>query len=276
MVIEFTKMQSLGNDFMVVDAVTQNFFVTAETVKRLAHRKTGIGFDQLLIVEAPYAPDADFHYRIFNADGSEVGQCVNGARCLASFLHFKKLTYKRQIKVSTIKQTLMLHYQEDRSILVEMPAPIFEPKLIPFKAQKEEKNYLLSVLGQHLLASVVSVGNPHCIIQTEDLAAVNVPKLGAQIESHERFPEKTNVSWMQIIDRKHIKLRVFERGVGETQACGSAAAAAAAAAMRLNLVDDEVHVAFLAGDLTVCWKGDDSKLFLRGDAQWVFDGKIKL
>lgn len=272
--ITFSKMQALGNDFVVIEGVTQHFYITPEIVKKLANRKTGIGFDQLLLIEPPYSPEIDFHYRIFNADGSEVGQCGNGARCIARFLIAKKLTYKKQIKVSTISQVLTLNLEYDGSVLVEMNAPIFDPKQVPFRAQKEEKNYLLPVLGQTLLASVVSMGNPHCILQTQDLDKVDVALLGAEIETHERFPEKTNVGWMQVVDRSLIKLRVFERGVGETQSCGSCACAAVAVARNLDLVDKMVTVELLGGRLKINWEGKGSSLFMQGEAHHVFDGVI--
>lgn len=272
--INFSKMHALGNDFVIIDGITQNFFITPEIVKKLSNRKTGIGFDQLLLVEPPYSPDVDFHYRIFNADGGEVGQCGNGARCFARFVELKKLTYKKSIKVSTLKQLLTLDIKMDNSILVELNEPIFEPKEIPFKALKEEKNYLLPLLGQTLLISVVSVGNPHCIIQTDNVADLNIEHLGAAIETHERFPEKTNVGWMQVISRSLIRLRTFERGVGETLSCGSNACAAVAVARHLNLVDESVTVQLLGGQLKIRWKGKGHSLFMEGDAVHVFDGAV--
>lgn len=269
-------MHALGNDFVIIDGITQNFFISPDIVKKLSHRKTGIGFDQLLIVEPPYSPEVDFHYRIFNADGTEVAQCGNGARCFARFVDLKKLTYKKEIRVSTMNQVLTLNLKTDNSIEVEFNEPIFNPKLIPFKALKEEKNYLLQVLGQTLLVSTVSMGNPHCIIQMNDLDQLDIDRLGAAIETHERFPEKTNVGWMQVVNRSLIKLRTFERGVGETQSCGSNACAAVAVARNLNLVDEEVSVQLLGGQLKINWKGRGHSLFMHGHATFVFDGKIKL
>ncbi len=223
--MQFAKMHGLGNDFMVVDAVTQNVFFSPEMIRRLADRHHGVGFDQLLIVEPPYDPDLDFHYRIFNADGSEVAQCGNGARCFARFVRLKGLTNKRDIRVSTANGRMILTVNEDELVRVNMGEPVFEPSLVPFRANKAEKTYIMRAAEQTVLCGVVSMGNPHCVIQVDDVSTAPVETLGPLMESHERFPERANIGFMQVMNPEHIRLRVFERGAGETQACGSGACA---------------------------------------------------
>lgn len=272
--MQFSKMHGLGNDFMVVDAVTQNVFFSTETIKKLSNRHTGIGFDQLLLVEAPYEPELDFHYRIFNADGSEVAQCGNGARCFARFVQLKGLTKKRTIKVSTAKGKMQLTLADNQHVIVDMGQPIFEPNMIPFRASKLEKTYLLRVGEKTLFCGAVSMGNPHCVVKVDDLTQINVSELGAQIESHERFPEKVNTGFMQIISRKEIVLRVYERGAGETQACGSGACAAVAVGIVQGFLDPEVKVNLLGGSLHIKWQGEGHSLFMTGPAEHVYDGNI--
>lgn len=221
--MQFSKMHGLGNDFMVVDAVTQNVFFSPELIRRLADRHLGIGFDQLLIVEPPYDPDLDFHYRIFNADGSEVAQCGNGARCFARFVQLKGLTNKSDIRVSTQNGRMVLTVTPDDQVRVNMGEPNFEPQQVPFRANKAENLYLLRVAEQTVMLGAVSMGNPHCVIQVESVKTAQVELLGPILESHERFPDRVNVGFMEIINPEHIRLRVYERGAGETQACGSGA-----------------------------------------------------
>uniref|UniRef100_A0A3B0LZS8 Diaminopimelate epimerase n=1 Tax=Arsenophonus endosymbiont of Trialeurodes vaporariorum TaxID=235567 RepID=A0A3B0LZS8_9GAMM len=234
--MQFSKMYGLGNDFMVVDAVTQNVYFSPERICRLSDRHKGIGFDQLLVVEAPYDPDLDFHYRIFNADGSEVAQCGNGARCFARFVRLKKLTNKRDIKLSTQSGRLTLSVAQNEDVCVNMGIPEFEPNKVPFKAQKAEKTYIIRTQQQTILCGVVSIGNPHCVLQVENIDTAEVALLGAMLEKHERFPERANIGFMQVIDHEHIRLRVHERGVGETQACGSGACAAVAIGIQQGLL----------------------------------------
>ena len=271
--MQFSKMHGLGNDFMVVDAVTQNVYFPTETIKRLADRHRGIGFDQLLVVEPPYDPELDFHYRIFNADGSEVAQCGNGARCFARFV---TLTNKKDIAVSTQKGKMVLSVKEDGNVRVNMGEPVWEPNKIPFIANKFEKNYILRTTVQTVLCGAVSMGNPHCVVQVEDIQTANVQQLGPLLENHERFPERVNAGFMQVVNRKHIKLRVYERGAGETQACGSGACAAVAVGIMQGVLDNEVQVDLPGGSLTIEWQGEGHPLYMTGSATHVYDGVIYL
>ena len=274
--MQFAKMHGLGNDFMVVDAVTQNVFFSPEMIRRLADRHHGVGFDQLLIVEPPYDPDLDFHYRIFNADGSEVSQCGNGARCFARFVRLKGLTNKRDIRVSTANGRMILTVNEDELVRVNMGEPVFEPSLVPFRANKAEKTYIMRAAEQTVLCGVVSMGNPHCVIQVDDVSTAPVETLGPLMESHERFPERANIGFMQLMNPEHIRLRVFERGAGETQACGSGACAAVAVGIQQGLLAAQVRVDLPGGRLDIAWKGPGNPLFMTGPATHVYDGFIHL
>ena len=274
--MQFSKMHGLGNDFVVVDGVTQNVFFTSETIQRLADRHRGIGFDQLLLVEPPYDPELDFHYRIFNADGSEVSQCGNGARCFARFVTLKGLTNKKDISVSTQKGNMVLTVKDDNQIRVNMGEPIWEPAKIPFTANKFEKNYILRTDIQTVLCGAVSMGNPHCVVQVDDIQTANVEQLGPLLESHERFPERVNAGFMQIINKEHIKLRVYERGAGETQACGSGACAAVAVGIMQGLLSNRVQVNLPGGLLIIEWNGVGHPLYMTGEATHVYDGFITL
>jgi diaminopimelate epimerase len=270
----FSKMHGLGNDFMVVDCITQNIFFSPDLIRRLADRHTGIGFDQLLVVEAPYDPESDFHYRIFNSDGSEVEQCGNGARCFARFVSMKGLTNKYTIRVSTKKGKLVLKIEDNDLVTVNMGVPEFEPSKIPFSAKQFEKTYILRA-GQHTLFSgAVSMGNPHVVTVVNDVATANVEEIGPLLESHERFPEKVNAGFMQIIERDKIALRVYERGAGETQACGSGACAAVAVGIVQGSLDDSVEVNLPGGQLRINWQGPGTPLYMTGSATHVFDGQI--
>lgn len=274
--MQFSKMHGLGNDFVVVDGVTQNVYFTPEMIRKLADRNRGIGFDQLLLVEPPYDPDLDFHYRIFNADGSEVQQCGNGARCFARFVTLKGLTNKTEIAVSTQKGNILLNVKDNGQVRVNMGVPIWEPAKIPFIANKFEKNYILRTDIQTVLCGVVSMGNPHSVLQVDNVLTANVGQLGPLLENHERFPERVNVGFMQIIDRGHIKLRVYERGAGETQACGTGACAAAAVGIMQGLLDHKVQVDLSGGTLVIEWQGESEPLYMTGDATHVYDGMISL
>lgn len=276
MQIQFSKMHGLGNDFMVVDCVTQNVFFSPELIRRLANRNTGIGFDQLLLVEPPYDPDSDFHYRIFNADGSEVAQCGNGARCFARFVRLKGLTNKNQLQVTTRTGKLRLKIEYDDKVMVNMGEPIWQPNKIPFRASAEEKTYILRVAEQTLFVGAVSMGNPHCVTVVEDVATTNVPLLGRAVAEHERFPEQVNAGFMQILSRNAIKLRVYERGAGETLACGSGACAAVAVGITQGLLDNHVLVSLPGGDLQIQWQGLGHPLYMTGTASFVYDGLITL
>ncbi|CCG85597.1 diaminopimelate epimerase [Erwinia piriflorinigrans] len=274
--MQFSKMHGLGNDFMVVDAVTQNVYFSPELIRRLADRHLGIGFDQLLIVEPPYDPDLDFHYRIFNADGSEVAQCGNGARCFARFVRLKGLTNKNEIRVSTQSGRMVLSITQDELVCVNMGEPNFEPQQIPFRAQKAENIYLMRAVEQTVMCGVVSMGNPHCVLQVDNVKTAAVETLGPVLESHERFPERVNVGFMEVVHREHIRLRVYERGAGETQACGSGACAAVAVGIQQGLLAEKVRVDLPGGSLNIAWKGPGHPLHMTGPATHVYDGFIHL
>ncbi|WP_406668107.1 diaminopimelate epimerase [Gallaecimonas sp. GXIMD1310] len=274
--MQFSKMHGLGNDFMVVDNVTQNAFFSPEQIQRLADRHTGIGFDQLLLVEAPYDPDLDFHYRIFNADGSEVAQCGNGARCFARFVRLKGLTNKKLIQVSTQHGKMTLRIDKDNLVSVNMGVPVWTPAEVPFRAQKEEKIYILREQDSTFFAGVVSMGNPHCVLTVEDLPNADVRGIGALLGASDRFPEGVNVGFMQILNPQHIRLRVFERGAGETQACGSGACAAVAVGQLQDKLAKKVRVDLPGGSLSISWAGPGEPLYMTGPADHVYDGQLHL
>jgi len=276
MVLHFSKMHGLGNDFVVIDGVTQNLFLSPEKVRVLADRHRGIGFDQLLFVEPPYDPDQDFHYRIFNADGSEVSQCGNGARCFARFVKMKGLINRNKIMVSTKSGKMTLYIEKDDQVTVNMGVPNFEPAIIPMQANKKEKTYLLRVEEQTVFYGAASMGNPHCVLDVDDIQTADVHTLGPILSTHERFPEGVNVGFMQVLSRDKIKLRVFERGAGETQACGSGACAAVAIGQIQGKLDKDVNVQLPGGALRIRWNGHDSALKMTGPAEHVFDGQLQL
>jgi diaminopimelate epimerase len=276
MVVNFTKMHGLGNDFMVVDMISHHAHLRPEQIRRLADRHLGIGFDQLLLVEPPTKPSVDFRYRIFNADGSEVEQCGNGARCFAVFVKEKKLTNKDCIKVETMKGDIELNLTEDGRVLVNMGKPVFEPKEIPFLAETENSVYSVMVDQEEIKLSAVSMGNPHAVIQVDNVKEADVNVIGPLIEAHQQFPEKVNVGFMEIVHKRFIKLRVFERGVGETMACGTGACAAVAAGIDRDLLESPVEVKLPGGNLKIEWQGADSPLFMEGPAVSVFEGKIRI
>ena len=276
MLLKFTKMHGLGNDFVVIDAVTQNVRLTASMVRRLADRKTGIGCDQVLVIEPPSDPDIDFNYRIFNAGGEEVEQCGNGARCLARFVHDRQLTGKNSIRVKTSNRVMTLELINKNQVAVDMGIPELNPAAIPFEASEPALLYDIEVNTQAESIFAVSMGNPHAVLTVQDLATAPVAELGAALESHPRFPNRVNVGFIQVIDRTEIKLRVFERGVGETEACGSGACAAAVAAIQQQLVDSPVTVHLTRGSLKIDWKGTGHPLIMSGPAKTVFHGRIRI
>jgi diaminopimelate epimerase len=276
MQIQFSKMHGLGNDFVVIDNVTQNVFFSKEKIQQLSDRNFGIGFDQLLLVEPPYDPDQDFHYRIFNADGTEVSQCGNGARCFARFVKMKGLINRNKIIVSTKAGRMVLYIEKDGQVTVNMGVPEFEPSLVPIKANKREKIYILRAQEQTFFCGVVSMGNPHCVLLVDDVQTADVETMGPLLEKHERFSEGANVGFMQIINHSHIKLRVFERGVGETLACGSGACAAVAVGQLQNRLSKDVRVDLPGGSLKIRWQGNENVLKMTGAAEHIFDGYINL
>jgi len=269
-------MHGLGNDFLVLDNVTQNVFLSNEMIRRLADRHFGVGFDQLLVVEPPYDPDLDFHYRIFNADGSEVNQCGNGARCFARFVRMKGLCSRTKLRVSTHSGKMTLFAERDGNITVTMPVPIFEPARIPFSAQKVEKTYILRAAQETILCGVVSLGNPHCVLTVDDVQQANVEQLGAELTAHERFPSGANIGFMEVVAPDYIKLRVYERGAGETLACGSGACAAVVIGQLQQKLGRNVTVELPGGKLKTYWKGPGNPVKMTGPAEHVFDGQLQI
>ena len=276
MLLEFTKMHGLGNDFMVIDLISQKAFLDTITIQRLADRHFGIGFDQLLIVEPPDVPNADFKYRIFNADGSEVEQCGNGVRCFARFVHERKLTTKTKIKVQTKAGIVEPELGLNGWVRVNMGYPKFLPQEIPFFADEPENLYDIDLLNnEKLTIDVVNMGNPHAVTVVPNVLTADVATIGPQVESHERFPQRVKAGFMQIVDEKHARLRVFERGVGETLACGTGACAAAVSGMRRGLLASSVEIELAGGKLLIEWKEGDV-VWMTGPTATVFEGRIDL
>lgn len=277
MLLKFSKMHGLGNDFAVFDFISQRGSLNAERVRHLADRRFGIGCDQVLVVEAPDQPDVDFRYRIFNADGSEVEQCGNGARCFARFVREQRLTNKQVIRVQTMSGIIELHVLPDEQVRVDMGSPIFEPVRIPFEAAVCADGYTLQVNGEAVDIGAVSMGNPHAVLRVGSVEQASVEQLGAAIESHPRFPRRVNVGFMQVMNRHHIRLRVYERGAGETLACGTGACAAAVVGIRRGWLQSPVKVSLPGGDLQIEWAGcPDSSVLMTGPAVTVYRGQIKV
>lgn len=274
--LKFSKMHGLGNDFMVIDFVTQSGSIRPDRIRELADRNFGIGFDQLLIVEQPTQADVDFRYRIFNADGSEVENCGNGARCFARFVYDQQLTGKRDIKVETAAGLMELHLTDDRQVIVDMGAPILEPAQIPFQADKFQTEYSVNIdgIGQVQLGAV-SMGNPHAVIRVDNVDTAPVETWGPIIEPCSLFPRKVNVGFMQVVDEHHIKLRVYERGAGETLACGTGACAAVVSGQLRGWLKPGVTVSLPGGDLFIEWDGK-SNVRMTGPAVTVFEGRINI
>jgi diaminopimelate epimerase len=279
--LEFTKMHGLGNDFLMLDLVSQRARLDAAFIRHLADRHTGVGFDQLLIVEPPTRPDVDFRYRIFNADGSEVSQCGNGARCFARFVRDRRLTRKDQLLVETASGVITLDIQQNGSVTVDMGRPRLAPQDIPFLATEIALDYelVLPDLGQSsrkLRIAAVSMGNPHAVLRVDSVASASVAELGPLIEAHSSFPERVNVGFMEIVHRSLIRLRVYERGAGETLACGTGACAAVVAGIRWGLLDAEVCVALPGGEMNISWAGGESSVLMTGPTKRVFDGVLRM
>jgi diaminopimelate epimerase len=269
-------MHGLGNDFVVLDGVRQPVSLTPEQLCYLADRHFGVGCDQILLVEKPTQPGVDFRYRIFNADGGEVEQCGNGARCFVRFVHEQGLTDKREIRVETLKGLIAPRLEGDGNVTVDMGVPRFLPADIPFLADDDVIIHLLDVADETLETSVVSMGNPHAVQVVDSVDTAPVGEHGPLIERHPRFPQRVNAGFMQIVDRHAIKLRVYERGSGETMACGTGACAAVVAGIRRGLLDSPVRVTTRGGDLSIAWGGSDRPVLMTGPAVTVFTGEIEL
>jgi diaminopimelate epimerase len=273
MLLSFTKMHGLGNDFIVFEAADDAAVPDAQTFRALADRRTGIGFDQALVLMPAKDQNTDIFYRIFNADGSEVEQCGNGARCIAALMG-KKLN-RKQVRLGSPGGRIEGLLRDDASVAIDMGVPNFDPASLPFEASREADVYPLRVGETELQIGAVSMGNPHAVIQVPNVAEANVQGLGPAIENHSRFPNRVNVGFMQVVAPNHIRLRVFERGVGETQACGTGACAAVAVGRRLGLLEDDVKVSVPGGEMSVKWAGPGERLWLIGPAVTAFEGKVE-
>jgi len=287
MKLQFTKMHGAGNDFIVIDAINQDIAFTPAQWQRLADRRFGIGADQILVVEKPRLPGCDFRYRIYNNDGGEVEQCGNGARAFVKFVSEKGLSSKNSIRVETMAGIIAPRLEADGSITVDMGAPVLDPALVPFEAsglagvaQGNDTVWPLDLAlpgdQASVLVSVVSMGNPHAVQVVDDVDAQDLDASGPLIEHHPRFPRRVNAGYMQIIDRHHVKLRVFERGAGETLACGTGACAAAVAGIRRGLLDSPVRISARGGELSIAWQGPGQPVLMTGPAVTVFEGTIEL
>ena len=287
MKLKFTKMHGAGNDFVVIDAINQHIDFTPEQWARLGDRRFGIGADQILVVERPTVAGCDFRYRIFNADGGEVEQCGNGSRAFVRFVRDKGLTQADSIRVQTMAGIITPRLEQDGSVTVDMGAPVLEPAAVPFDnaglagwSEGEDTLWPLALklqgASKTVFVSVVSMGNPHAVQVVDDVDSAPVAETGPLIERHPRFPKRVNAGFMQVLDRQHVKLRVFERGAGETLACGTGACAAVVAGIRRGLLDSPVRVSARGGELSIAWAGPGAPVFLSGPAVTVFEGEIDL
>lgn len=282
MLLRFTKMHGLGNDFVLLDLISQNVTIREEQIRALADRRLGVGFDQLLVVEPPDDPSTDFKYRIFNADGAEVEQCGNGARCFLRFVRDRGLTTKTHLRIGTNTGTIEARLEADGNITIDMGEPILEPAKIPFVADSPQIVYSLDVelpvcgTTKEIELTAVSMGNPHGVILVDDAENAPVSQLGPVLEHHERFPNRANIGFMQVISRKEVRLRVFERGVGETKACGTGACAAMVAGRLRGLLDDQVEIHLNGGTLNLSWAGAGHPVKMNGPACRVFEGRLHI
>ena len=274
--LRFTKMHGLGNDFVVLDGIRQKVDLTASQYKRLADRRLGVGCDQVLVVERPRSPDVDFRYRIFNADGGEVEQCGNGARCFVKFVRDNGYTQAKRIRVETAGGIIVPEIDDSGEVTVDMGVPRFAAEAIPFVGGTDDVVQPLDVAGETIAISVVSMGNPHAVQVVPDLDAAPVATQGPLLEHHRRFPQRVNAGYMQVVDRATIRLRVWERGAGETLACGTGACAAVVSAVRRGLVDSPVRVETRGGWLTIAWKGPGGGVLMTGPATTVFEGEWEI
>jgi diaminopimelate epimerase len=273
MIIQFTKMHGLGNDFVVIDAISQTINLNPEQIRNIADRHFGVGCDQLLLVEKPVNEDAEFRYRIFNADGGEVEQCGNGARCFARFVREQGLTANAVIKVETMKGLIELTVKDDL-VTVDMGIPDFRPASLPFIVENQAETYDLMVNGAEYAIGAVSMGNPHAVLQVDDVDTAEVTTIGRAIECLHQFPQRVNVGFMQIVNADEIRLRVYERGAAETLACGTGACAAVAVGRLLRKLNEQVTVRLPGGNLIIRWPGEGQKLLMTGPATTVFQGQI--
>jgi diaminopimelate epimerase len=283
--LKFTKMQGAGNDFVVLDGVSRPVDMTPQRARRIADRHFGVGCDQVLLVEKPRSKDADFRYRIWNADGGEVEQCGNGARCFVRFVHDKGLTKKAEIHVETLSGVIAPRLEADGQVSVDMGAPRFDPGEVPFDASglrpvQGNKRWPLEVAGRVVPLAVLSMGNPHAVQTVEDVDAAPVTTQGPLVERHPRFPKRANAGYLQVVNRSRVRLRVWERGAGETLACGTGACAAVVTGIREGLLDDTVRVETRGGQLTIRWAGGDNdpnrSVWMTGPAVTVFEGEIEI
>ena len=277
MKIPFTKMQALGNDFVVFDFTQSSTDISPDQARLIADRHLGIGCDQILILQSSTRPEIDFRYRIMNSDGSEVAQCGNGARCMLKFIHQQGLSSKQSIVLETQADVLQLHYDVDcDQYQVELGHPAFRPEDIPMQIAQQAQSYTLSVDDQDVAFHALAIGNPHAVIEVADVSRCDIQRIGPALELHPVFPQRANVGFMQIIDRSHIALRVHERGAGETRACGSGAAAAAVAGMQAGALDERVQVSLPGGKLSIVWQGPGHPVSVTGPAETSFHGEIEI
>ena len=274
--VRVTKMEGAGNDFVVVDATQRPFELRREQIGRIADRHTGIGFDQLLVIEPPRTKDTDFYYRIFNADGNEVAQCGNGARCFVRYVHDKALSTKRKVRVETASGIIEPRLEADGTVTVDMGPPRFEPADIPMQAPRREPAYAITVDDSQVEVGAVSMGNPHAVQVVADVETAPVRTQGPLLEKHSDFPQGVNAGYMQIADRHTIRLRVWERGAGETLACGTGACAAVVMGIQWKLLDSPVCVHTLGGELRIAWQGNQHSVLMTGPARTVFEGEIDI
>jgi diaminopimelate epimerase len=274
--LKFTKMHGLGNDFVVLDALVKPIALTQDQVRLIADRHFGVGCDQVLQIEPPRQPGTDFHYRVFNADGAEVEQCGNGARCFVRYVHDRGLTDKTEIRVSTASGIIVPRLQADGQVTVDMGVPEFEPARIPFDAPRQALTYELALADRRVEISALSMGNPHAVQIVPDVGVAPLASEGPLIERHPRFPRRANAGYAEIVDRGHVRLRVYERGVGETLSCGTGACAAVVAGVKRGLLDQEVEVETRGGDLGISWAGGNAPVMMTGPAVAVYEGEIEI
>ena len=276
MLLKFTKMHGAGNDFVVIDLISQRCKLRPRDIRKLADRRFGVGCDQVLVVEPPGSPAVDFHYRIYNADGGEVEQCGNGARCFARFVRDKNLTHKRVISVETASGVIELRVRDNHRVEVDMGAPVLDPAQVPFETAEESASYMLEVDGQQLEIGAISMGNPHAVWRVDSTAEIEIERLGPLIESHPRFPQRVNAGFMEVVSNTEINLRVFERGVGETLACGTGACAAVVYGLSRGWLRDTVTVNLPGGKLSISWAGPGQPVIMTGPTASVFEGTIRI